>query len=290
MKSYFSKFLLVFCLLLLDSLASEMFWEINGTKGGKVYILGSLEIGERDLFPLNPEINKAFDRSNYLILQLNKGDDNEAFMHEEMYVKARFEDNDSIRNHITPQTYAQVRMWLKEHKLSSSSLDQFQPWVVGLTLESLDMALWGGEKLLNIENYFYKKARRNGKGVYALERISEAFLRLQGEDDDFQETLLQSFMDRRVSSEKLYHERFVNYREGNISYLEKVLVEPLAKHPMIKELVYDEQNRVYANKIKLYMKNKRGREYFLIIDLEHLLGDDGVLAQLNEAGIAVKAY
>jgi len=267
-----------------------MFWEVNGTKGGKVYILGTLDLGNNDMYPLHEEINAAFDRSNYLILQLGKGVENEVFKNEEMYVKGRFDSNDSLRKHIKSSTYRKLRVWLKEQKLSATAMDRFHPWVIGLTLSSLEMALWGHEKLLSLENYFYKKARRNSKGVYSLERISEAFLRLKEEDDNFQESLLQTFMDKRISSETQAQERYVNYQEGNVSQLQTTLLEPYMKHPYIKENVLDEQNRVYANKIKLYRKNKRGRHYFLIINLENLLGDEGVLAQLKEADIAVKRY
>ena len=267
-----------------------MFWEVNGTKGGKVYILGTLDLGHQDLYPLSEEINRAFDRSNYLILQLGKGDDNDAFKDEEMYVKGRFESNDTLSNHLTAETYTKLQSWLKEQKLPLDAMDRFQPWVVSLTLNSLEMALWGQEKLLSIENYFYKKARRDSKGVYALERISEAFLRLKAEDDDFQEELLETFIDKKISSETEFLQRDLNYAEGNVTYLETALLEPYAKHAFIKESVLDEKNRVYANKIKLYRKNRRGRHYFLIINLEHLLGEEGVLAQLKEAGIEVKAY
>lgn len=270
--------------------AHEWFWEVNGTKGGKVYILGSLDIGSKELYPLSKEVNEAFDRSNYLILQEGKGPSNEAFIYDEMYVKARLEDNDTLANHITSETYASLRTWLKQQKLPISAMDRFPPWVAGLTLSSLDMALWGEEKRLSLENHFYQKARRESKGIYSLERLSEVFLRFKELDDVFQESLLLSFMAKRVNSEAMAKERFTNYQEGNATSLERFLLEPVAKYPIIKERILDDKNRVYANKIKLYRNNKRGRHYFLIINLEHLLGADGVLAQLEEAGVVVKAY
>lgn len=270
--------------------ANEWFWEVNGTKGGKVYILGSLEIGHKDLYPLSEGINEAFDRSNYLILQRGKGPSNEAFIFDEMYVKARLEDNDTLANHISSKTYAALKSWLKQQKLRTSAMDRFPPWVAGLTLSSLDMALWGDEKLLSIEKHFYEKARQEAKGIYSLERLSKYFARFQETDDNFQESLLLALMAKRVHSEAISKERFLNYQEGNISYFESALLEPIEKYPIFKEMVVDDQNRVYANKIKLYRQNKQGRHYFLIIDLEHLLGPDGVLAQLEELGINVKAY
>lgn len=278
--------------MLLSSFVSAhtLFWEVNGTRGGKVYILGSLEIGHKELYPLDEGINAAFEQSNYLILQQGKGPNNDAYIFDEMYVKARLEDNDTLTNHISAKTYISLQSWLKQQKLPITTMDRFPAWVAGLTLSSLDMALRGDEKLLSIENHFYQKARRESKGIYSLERLSHVFLRLQETDDDFQESLLLSFMAKRVKSEAMSKERFINYQEGNITYFESSLLEPIAKYPIIKERVLDDQNRVYANKIKLYRKNKRGKHYFLIIDLEHLVGPDGVLAQLEEAGIVVKAY
>lgn len=290
MKSYFLKITLIFSLLTVFVSAKEMFWEVNGTKGGKVYILGTLDFGHRDSYPLSQEINEAFNRSNYLIVQLGKGEKNNVFKNDEMYIKGRYDDNDSIRKHLSASTYSKLRLWLKEQKLSSNAMDRFYPWVASLTLNSLEMALWGHEKLLSLESYFYKKAQRDGKGIYSIELISEAYFRLREGDDHFQEELLKTYMDKKIASEAEASIRFKHYNDANVSYFNTVLLEPYEKHPFIKENVLDEQNRVYTNKIKRYRNNKRGRHYFLMINLENLLGDAGVIAQLKEAGIEVQSY
>ena len=290
MKSYFLKCFLNLLLFPLALSAQDMFWEINGTKGGKVYILGTLDVGDRDLYPLRKEIQEAFTRSNYLILELRRGDSANAYAFDEMYVKARYDANDSLNKHISSQTYKKVQTWLKQQKLPLNAMDRFKPWVIGLTLSSLDMALWGGEKRLSLTNYFYEKARRESKGVYALEHYSEAFLRLSEMDYDLEDSLLQTFIAKRSHTQELYDERFKNYQEGNLSYFEQSLLDPFEDFPIVKEVVLDEQNALYTKKVKLYRNNRHGRHYFLIMNLEHLLGDTGVLAQLKEAGIEVKSY
>jgi uncharacterized protein YbaP (TraB family) len=270
--------------------AQEMFWEVNGTKGGKVYILGSLEMGNRDMYPLNQHVIDAFSRSNYLILAMGRGASNEAFIQDQLYVKARYDDNDSLQNHLTSESYQALGLWLKDHKISADRMDRFPPWVVGLTLTELDMALRGDEQRFTLENYFYQKARRVPKGVYGIERISDAFMRLKDSDDMFQQRLLEAMIDLRVATQQEAKERFSMYQEGNRTYFEEKLIKPFDAYSTIQERVLYDKTETYFKKIMRYRANKRGRHYFVIINLQNLLGEKGVLARLKEADVEVTAY
>ncbi len=290
MKSYFSKLLFFIVVFATSVYAHEMFWEVNGTKGGKVYILGSLDMGNHDMYPLNGHVMNAFEQSNYLIVELGKGVNNESFIYDQLYVKARYEDNDSIVNHLSPKSYTALGAWLNEHHMESKQLDRFKPWVAAVTLNALDLALRGDEERFTFVNYFFQRARRIPKGVYGIERISQAFERLSDLNETLQEDFLNLQMDRRVTTHAQALERFTNYQEGNRSYFVQKLIEPMQNYAQLQTAFYDTKIDTYVKKIMRYRNNHKGRSYFLIIDLQNLLGERGVIAKLEEADVEVNAY
>lgn len=290
MKSYFFKLLLLFLLFSSELTAKTFFWEVNGTQGGKVYILGSLNIGKQDLYPLDKEINEAFDNSSYLLLEQLKSVENSVYINQTLFKDNRYDANDSISSHLSKKSQRSLQFWLKSLKLPENAMDSYAPWIAAEILSSLDVALRGDEERLSLENYFYKKAQRANKRIYGLERVADRFMRLQDPEDAFQESLFRSYLAVRSFTPQTTQERFEKYKEANASYFVEKMIEPIALYPVIQERVLWASNIVYFNKVLKYRANKRGRNYFLIIGLEHVLGEMGILAFLEEAGIDVKSY
>jgi uncharacterized protein len=290
MKSYLTRILLLLVLLQVNLLAKDFFWEVNGTQGGKVYLLASLPMGQQDLYPLSSTITDAFQKSNYLFLQHHRNDNNAIYTNEELYKKGRLEDNDTLSNHLSEESYEQLQSWLTRLKLSKTSMDRYHPWVVALTLSSLDIASNGNEERLTLQSYFFKKAQRNNKRIYSLERVSDHLMRMKDEDPIFQENLLQTYMYSSEILSESVEKTFMKCKEGNVSFFEESLLHPFEAFPLVKERVLSEANEKFMKKVLRYRGNKKGRSYFIIIGLEYLLGDTGILARLKEAEIEVVSH
>jgi uncharacterized protein YbaP (TraB family) len=50
--------------------SNPIFWEIKNDKT-TIYLLGSVHLGRSDMYPLPKHIEKAFDKSDYLGLEIN---------------------------------------------------------------------------------------------------------------------------------------------------------------------------------------------------------------------------
>ena len=57
-----------------------------------------------------------------------------------------------------------------------------------------------------------------------------------------------------------------------------------------KQRLLTDANEAFMKKILRYRGSKKGRSYFIIIGLEYLLGDTGILARLKEAEIEVISH
>lgn len=290
MKVSFTRFLLFLTLFFSSAFAEEMFWEVNGTKGSKVYLLGSIHLGDESLYPLDKKIYDIFRKSNYLFLETSISEDTQILLNEQLYKKKRLDDNDSIKNYITPTTYNDLREWIKDLNLGPTSMDRYLPAVAAVTLSLYDFYRFGYSSDLGIEKHFMVKAKYQNKPIYGLESVWSQIKLLSDDNKSYQEAFLQSQMSVRFKSQGEVDTMFVNYKEGNISYFNTLVASSLESYPSIKESLVTKRNEYMYKKVLKYLANRKGRKYFIIVGLAHLIGEEGILAKLRADGYSVTRY
>ena len=48
----------------------QFFWELSQKKS-KIFLLGSIHVAKKDIYPLSKKVYQAFDSSNYLVVEVN---------------------------------------------------------------------------------------------------------------------------------------------------------------------------------------------------------------------------
>ena len=290
MQKSIMKFILFFSFLTVFVHAKTMFWEINGTHGGKVYLLGSMHVGAEEMYPLDPYINEAFINANYLFVEVKQNDKTIMAMNKALFQSGRYEDNDSISGHITPETYTQMQEWLKTYQMPIDSLDKYKPWVAALNLSMFELMQLGFSPMYGIDKHFESKAKRMSKQIYSLEGVSEQIGVLKFDENNYQENFLKMVMGSKKGT-KSDMDILVNaYKEGNVTYFEQEILAPINSYPKIKELMLTKRNEKMLDKIQRYIKSKKGRKYFIVVGLAHLIGEEGLVELIKAKGYQITRY
>src|SRR4051812_36023373 len=103
------------------------FWKVEG-KSNTVYLLGSVHVLNSRFYPMAKPIEDAFKNSGTLVLEVNLKDAETPTGQMELMKAGMYGPGDSVRKHVSKETYEQLDAHLKKSGSSASSVESFKPW------------------------------------------------------------------------------------------------------------------------------------------------------------------
>ena len=267
---------------------TKMLWEVDGLHGGKVYLFGSIHVGKADLYPLDKNITQAFNDSNYLVVETKSNESSKIAMNTLMFKNGRFSDTTRLKDVISSKNYERLQIKLKQLKMLPGSLDAFRPWVASLVITMTEIIQLGYSPQFGMDLYFEEKASQDQKRIFSMESVHEQFGLFSDQDDSFGEKLLELTFNTGFSRSSDIEDFFTKWQEGSTSYFEEKIIKPMDSYPKIKEDFLIKRNKKMVDKVNIYRGNKKGRSYFVVMGLAHLLGEEGVVQQLKDQNLTVR--
>lgn len=268
-------------------------WEVS-SQSTTVYLMGSIHFADSSFYPLRPEIEEAFDRAKYLVVELDisKIDDdkyNQLLLHKGVY-----KDGRTIRDVISDHTWRQLQQRLQHLDIAYESIKHYKPGVVVLTLSAVQIMRMGFDPELGIDAYFLAKASRSepAKQIIELESLEQQLNLFIDVPDG--ELLLKESLYSLDEAETLMDDMVSFWKRGDVEQMNKLLFEEaLDDYPAFSE-IYDslfyDRNRSMTTKIADLLSNKtQQREYyFVVVGSGHLIGDKGIVNALQKKGYNVR--
>lgn len=276
--------LLVLCLLLLPrpSLASEkgFLWKVR-SETAAVYLLGSVHFMRKDAYPLDPVIEDAFRQSDILAVEADINDLSKVSA-EQLLELALYPAGDSIDRHISPETLVRLRQETDRLGLSYILISRQRPWVLALTLTSLELARLGFDPAYGIDLHFLDRAQ--GKKVVELESVSQQVDLLSGFPDEEQEQFLRFTLDDMKTLKEDSEILLRIWKAGDMKGLEELIglnTPGRGDSPVLRRLFYERNERM-AVRIEEFLR--RGQKAFIVVGAGHLAGKHGLVELLRAKG------
>ena len=162
MKS-FKIFILFLLILFINSWTfvqaeeKSFLWQVQSSQT-KVYLLGSIHVGNSELYPLKDSIEKAFDESSVLVVEVNLERWPQEYLRKETMKRGMFTNGDRLVNYLSAETLHLLNSWLEEYHLSLKQFINYKPWLVADVLETLQVESLGFDSRYGIDHYFMHKA------------------------------------------------------------------------------------------------------------------------------------
>ncbi len=259
-------------------------WEVK-SKSTRAYILGSIHVGKRKIYPLHPTILKSFNSSDVLVMETDKSEDDLDF-NSMKYIKYPF--GTTLKQNISKKTYKLVKKTAKDLNLSMVLLNRFRPWFVAFTIT-------------------YKKLDRDGFGInYGIEKyfilLNSEKKEILGLEDgitqmklfnDFSPSLQEKFLYYTIKDLSLVkgkmNKLLYRWSIGDVRAFKKLFFDDIYKNlalaPIYEKLI-DKRNTNMVNKIEGFLKTKK--TYFIIVGAGHIVGRKGIINLLLKKGYNVK--
>jgi uncharacterized protein YbaP (TraB family) len=261
-------------------------WRVQ-SKRNTVYVLGSIHLLKKDVYPLSRTIELAFEESDILAVEADVNDISRLDL-QKLMESAFYQGNDSLEKHVSGKTFNVIREETARAGLPMDLVYNQKPWFLGLTLESIELMKSGYDPNYGIDKYFLSKAEGRKK-ISELESLDYQINLLAGLNDEEQELfLLYTLRELRILVQEV--DKLVDaWKSGAVEKMESTITKSLAEdrrfYTIYDKLVY-KRNRSMAQKIEGYLKTNG--TYFIVVGAAHLIGDKGIIQLLKDRGYSVE--
>ena len=271
--------LLLWLLLPLNAFADPAFYRIS--KGNEQHwLLGSIHAGKPSLYPLPDPVERAWQQSRALVMEVDMTHISQA-QWQEMGAITRLVDGKTLKDHLPMDLYRRTLIAAGQNGLTEAMLAPLRPWFAAITLTQAALERTGYRGEFGVDQHFAKRANDGGKPIVGLETLLEQLGYLASVGDN-QTLMLESTLDELPELEKGFAEVMAAWQNGDQATLINLLKEEMAP-PKLQAWL---EQTLLAERNRNWVKQWPGlpNESFIVVGALHLYGEQGLLALLEQQG------
>jgi len=257
-------------------------WELE-TPGNRVLLMGSVHFLRPADYPLRPGLDAAYEVADALVMEIDMSKVNPLAAQSTIAGLSVDPDGRDLAALIGQRDYAEVARKAEALGIPELLFQQVEPWFAALSITQLRMLQLGFDPAWGIETRISARAAQDGKPTMGLETIEEQLGFLDTLDPATQETFLMQSLEDAASVQDEVEGIVAAWRAGNTAALEDALLESLQSAPGLYEALLVRRNRNWVAPIREL--TREDDNYLVIVGAMHLVGEDSVLAMLEDAGI-----
>jgi uncharacterized protein len=265
--------------------SKSFLWKIQ-SKTNTVFLLGSIHLFKKEFYPLNKNIEDAFDQSAIVVVEANVSSGRQIDL-QQLVGKAIYADDDTLEKHVSRETFELIRRRTEGLGVPFELINKQKPWFLGLMFSSVEFLKLGFDPNYGIDKHFLSKAVGK-KQIVELESLDYQINLLSDLSDQNQELfLVLSFKDLDTLGRDV--DKFLQaWASGDTKEIERIMTQSVAEDSRLSPIyqkIIDDRNKNMASKIEDFLKTKE--TYFVIIGAGHLVGEKGIVEILNKKGYQV---
>ena len=264
------------------------FYEVNN-KGNKIYMLGSIHVGNSSLYPIDENIIKALKSSEKIYMEIDLSNREEA---KKMRQKIYYDDGKNLKDDLGEELYSRVLKIFQGYGMEEDQVKILRPWAIYNTMAS-DPKGESPKGSFGVESYFLALSLLNKIEIDELESM------------EFQSNILSNF-DKKTYVEMIENltaeiekNGYKNINSGLYTLLDAWQSGDRDKMKSIlslkgdkasekfNEAILDERDEGMAKKIDAMLKKDGKNTYFILIGSAHLVPENSVTGILKDMGYKV---
>ncbi len=249
-----------------------------------VYILGSIHFMKKDAYPLNATIEGAFDRSDVVVFETDIDQIDGAAV--SLLAAGTLDGETTLADVVPPELYQGVEERFEALGMNIAGFTKMRPWMVALSLTSLELmraGYLGGE---GIDSYFSSRAETAGKTCEGLESIEfqvSLFAEMSAEESV---EFLQYTLDEMDTMIPLVDQIVAAWNIGDAARIEALLVDGFEGHDALYDRLVTQRNLRWLPRIeKLFQGDV---DAMVVVGSLHLVGEQGLIELLRAKGFKVE--
>ena len=272
-----------------DGASKHFLWKVTGSSG-VVYLFGTIHAGKADFYPLPSIIEDSFKNADALIEEIDLSDPGEAArIDQALAAVGGYTNGDTITNHLSEATRSHLAEYMKKSGLSEPAVAHKRPWLVSMLVELREMKQMGFDPSYGLDQHFLDEAQQSHKQIGALEDAGSQLKLLSSLSEEFQDRLLLNSLVDMAKSHDVVDLLTRAWQSGDTAALQELITGSVRDYPQLKPLMtklIDDRNTTMAAKIERFLQTPKC--YLVAVGAAHLVGDNGILNQLQRKNFTVE--
>jgi uncharacterized protein len=267
--------------------ADSSVWVVS--KGAnKLYIGGTVHVLAQSDYPLPPEYDQAYLKSAQLVFETNIKDVADPKFQQQMLERMMYPRGETLRNKLSPRAYQGLVKYCGDKDIPFANLEHMKPQMVVLLLTSMALQRMGMVSA-GVDEYYYQRARKDHKPIQYFETPTQQLDYLVNMGKGHEDQLVLNTIRDLGDVKTMMGEMKSAWRTGDQEKFERVAIDPMKKdYPSLYQELLVKRNNAWLGYIENMLKTPKVE--FILVGALHLVGQDGVLQQLQAKGYHVKQF
>ena len=261
-------------------------WRVTSPDNRAAYIMGSIHLADKGLYPLNEAIYKAFTESAILVVEVNIEDMSGEAIASFIENSGMSSDPAPLPQRLSPET----RDALEKSGFYTWEMQKFQPWLAALAIQAEVMAQHGFLSQYGLDLHFIQKAKAREIVVLELETMTEQLEMMADMSPEEADLFLRAAVLELEDLPKIMRKFLQAWRTGDAEAFSQIFFQEYDKYPELLPLldkIIVQRNKTMAARLHQMISQHDG-SLFVIVGGGHLVGDDNILDILSGLGYKVQ--
>jgi uncharacterized protein YbaP (TraB family) len=192
-----------------------------------------------------------------------------------------------LSSFLSPEEQARLAELCARLGLPNEALQRMRPWFAALTLSLTPMLQAGYDPQSGVDRAIDTLAESQSKRLRAFETGEQQLRFLAGLSEGAQHEMLLDAIEQAETGPVMFDELFAAWSRGDVAVLEGIVVRDMKRdYPELYEVLFTRRNQSWAETLSGEMEGA-GVD-FVAVGAGHLVGDDGLVALLQQRGYDVE--
>ena len=265
----------------------HFFWQVT-SDSTTVYVLGSLHVGKKEMYPMAPVIEKAFEKADFLAVEVDLSKPENMMKVSQMVQKlGMYGEGKTLKTETDPELYKKMEAAVIKMGLKMEQLEKIKPWLIVVQLAGMKMMKLDYKQELGIDLYFIKKAQGK-KQILSMETPESQIVAISSLSKKSQKTKISKDIDDFDRMDEIFEKMFKYWHTGDADAMEELVFSELRQpeNLEIKKVLFDDREIAMSSVIETYLKGKKIA--FVVVGAFHLVQDESILGILKKKGYKIK--
>lgn len=257
-----------------SKLENSLLWEVSGKGLTKPsYLYGTVHMICAGDYFISEKTNKAFEKSDKLVLEINFADPKEMVDLQEMVM-----GKVPLSKKLAPEQLSKLNVILQKN--AGMTIQQVDSFSLLTVMSLISMKSFGCTDLKFYEMNFIEMAKKRQIEVGGLETVKS---QCESFENAYSDVEMIAMLEETSADETT--KLVANYKNEDVESLYKLTTDEKIMNLKAKKYMLDDRN---TNWIKIMPEQMKKESVFFAVGAAHLGGDTGIINLLRKAGYTVK--
>ena len=244
-----------------------------------VYLMGSIHVGDKSLYPLPEAVESAFAAARVLAVEINVKNVEQSKAVKLVQQYGMYSGEDSLLKHIPKETADALASFCEKNGFPIVAAEKMKPWLAAFTVIVFTIQKSGQDPMLGIDRHFLDEV----KAPQRIEEFETAEYQISifaSATEEEQLGLLYEALKKAPQSQERLKQLQDAYMGGDPEAISKLVREEETGPKSLMKKLIDDRNVAMTEKVDAYLKGKE--PCFVVVGAGHIVGG-GLVRQFEQA-------